>query len=106
MPRTKRRCELSTCARGEKLLALVDQLLALSLLPPIALYVFPGPIGVPPTAAVIRCAYHAWRFDADGKCLSIPQSDSGGRDEAQPKACAKVYPTQVLVCKNTHKRMA
>eukprot|EP00752_Nemacystus_decipiens_P010518 g9366.t1 len=43
----------------------------------------------------LLCAYHAWRFDADGKCLSIPQSDSGGRDEAQPKACAKVYPTQV-----------
>ncbi|CAM9359646.1 unnamed protein product [Ascophyllum nodosum] len=41
------------------------------------------------------CAYHAWRFDADGKCLNIPQSESGGRDEAQPKACAKVYPTQV-----------
>ncbi|CAN0389363.1 unnamed protein product, partial [Scytosiphon promiscuus] len=41
------------------------------------------------------CAYHAWRFDADGKCLSIPQSDRGGKDEAQPKACAKVYPTQV-----------
>ncbi|CAM9359571.1 unnamed protein product [Ascophyllum nodosum] len=43
----------------------------------------------------LMCAYHAWRFDADGKCLSIPQSESGGRDEAQPKACAKVYPTQV-----------
>lgn len=43
-----------------------------------------------------RCAYHAWRFDSDGKCLSIPQSDRGGKDEAQPAACAKVYPTQVL----------
>ncbi|CAM9591100.1 unnamed protein product [Scytosiphon promiscuus] len=43
----------------------------------------------------LLCAYHAWRFDADGKCLSIPQSDRGGKDEAQPKACAKVYPTQV-----------
>ncbi|CAN0442832.1 unnamed protein product, partial [Ectocarpus sp. 8 AP-2014] len=42
----------------------------------------------------LLCAYHAWRFDADGKCLSIPQSDRGGKDEAQPKACAKVYPTQ------------
>ncbi|CAN0003370.1 unnamed protein product [Scytosiphon promiscuus] len=44
----------------------------------------------------LLCAYHAWRFDADGKCLSIPQSDNGGKDEAQPKACAKVYPTQVV----------
>ncbi|CAM9289043.1 unnamed protein product, partial [Hapterophycus canaliculatus] len=43
----------------------------------------------------LLCAYHAWRFDADGKCLSIPQSDKGGKDEAQPKACVKVYPTQV-----------
>eukprot|EP00904_Undaria_pinnatifida_P002163 jgi/Undpi1/11948/HiC_scaffold_4.g01647.m1 len=43
----------------------------------------------------LLCAYHAWRFDSDGKCLSIPQSESGGRDEAQPSACAKVYPTQV-----------
>ncbi|CAM9176121.1 unnamed protein product [Ectocarpus sp. 13 AM-2016] len=43
----------------------------------------------------LLCAYHAWRFDADGKCLSIPQSDRGGKDEAQPKACAKIYPTQV-----------
>lgn len=42
-----------------------------------------------------RCTYHAWRFDADGKCLSIPQSDKGGKDESNPKACAKVYPTQV-----------
>ncbi|CAM9304440.1 unnamed protein product [Scytosiphon promiscuus] len=44
----------------------------------------------------LLCAYHAWRFDADGKCLIIPQSDRGGKDEAQPKACAKVYPTQVV----------
>eukprot|EP00903_Cladosiphon_okamuranus_P022582 g20777.t1 len=43
----------------------------------------------------LMCAYHGWRFDSDGKCLSIPQSDSGGRDEAAPNACAKVYPTQV-----------
>lgn len=42
-----------------------------------------------------RCTYHAWRFDSDGKCLSIPQSDKGGKDENNPKACAKVYPTQV-----------
>lgn len=42
-----------------------------------------------------RCAYHGWRFDSDGKCLSIPQSESGGRDEAQVAACPKVYPTHV-----------
>ena len=42
-----------------------------------------------------RCAYHAWRFDSDGKCLSIPQSERGGKDEAQDRACVKHYPTQV-----------
>lgn len=42
-----------------------------------------------------RCTYHAWKFDSDGKCLSIPQSDKSGKDEKNPKACAKVYPTQV-----------
>ncbi|CAM9255533.1 unnamed protein product, partial [Hapterophycus canaliculatus] len=30
-----------------------------------------------------------------GKCLSIPQSDRGGKDEASPRACVKPYPTQV-----------
>ncbi|CAM9184538.1 unnamed protein product [Scytosiphon promiscuus] len=43
----------------------------------------------------LLCTYHAWRFDADGKCLSIPQSDRGGKDEASPRACMKPYPTQV-----------
>ncbi|CAM9136641.1 unnamed protein product [Sphacelaria rigidula] len=43
----------------------------------------------------LLCAYHAWRFDADGKCLKIPQSNRNGRDEAQPAACAVSYPTKV-----------
>eukprot|EP00903_Cladosiphon_okamuranus_P017658 g16261.t1 len=43
----------------------------------------------------LLCTYHAWRFDSDGKCLDIPQSDKGGKDESNPRACAKVYPTQV-----------
>ncbi|CAN0374605.1 unnamed protein product, partial [Laminaria digitata] len=43
----------------------------------------------------LLCAYHGWRFDNDGKCLSIPQSERGGKDEALTAACAKVYPTQV-----------
>ena len=42
-----------------------------------------------------RCAYHGWRFDSDGKCLKIPQSEKGGKDEAHAAACPKVYPTQV-----------
>ncbi|CAM9198298.1 unnamed protein product, partial [Sphacelaria rigidula] len=43
----------------------------------------------------LLCAYHGWRFDADGKCLKIPQSDRDGRDEAQPAACAAAHPTKV-----------
>lgn len=43
----------------------------------------------------LMCAYHAWRFDSDGKCLTIPQSERGGKDEALIAACAKAYPTQV-----------
>lgn len=45
-----------------------------------------------------RCAYHAWRFNSAGECLSIPQSNNGGRDEVQPAACARVHPTQVIPC--------
>ena len=47
------------------------------------------------TRARPRCAYHGWRFDSNGKCLRIPQSESGGKDEIQAAACAKAYPTQV-----------
>ena len=52
-------------------------------------------MAMPPMHIRPRCAYHGWRFDSDGKCLSIPQSERGGKDEAQAAACTKVYPTQV-----------
>eukprot|EP00904_Undaria_pinnatifida_P002166 jgi/Undpi1/11950/HiC_scaffold_4.g01649.m1 len=45
--------------------------------------------------AEVRCAYHAWRFNSEGKCLNIPQSERGGKDELSPAACLEVYPTQV-----------
>jgi phenylpropionate dioxygenase-like ring-hydroxylating dioxygenase large terminal subunit len=45
----------------------------------------------------LLCAYHAWRFDAQGHCVSIPQSKDKPTEAkhcANPRACAVVYPTQ------------
>jgi phenylpropionate dioxygenase-like ring-hydroxylating dioxygenase large terminal subunit len=46
----------------------------------------------------LLCAYHAWQFDGDGKCVSIPQSRTPEKEavlKACPKACVRSYPTQV-----------
>ncbi len=45
----------------------------------------------------LLCAYHAWRFDAEGNCVSIPQSKDQQTEEkncSNPKSCAVAYPTQ------------
>ena len=45
----------------------------------------------------LLCAYHAWRFDAEGQCISIPQSkdkQTEAKHCSNPNACAEVYPTQ------------
>lgn len=45
----------------------------------------------------LLCAYHAWRFDAQGHCVRIPQSKDAQTEAshcANPKSCAQVYPTQ------------
>lgn len=45
----------------------------------------------------LLCAYHAWRFDAEGRCVRIPQAkdkQTESRHCANPNACAEVYPTQ------------
>ena len=40
----------------------------------------------------LRCAYHGWKFDADGKCLETPTVPS---DEAyRERVCLKSYPTR------------
>ena len=47
----------------------------------------------------LLCAYHAWRFDGEGNCVSIPQSqdkETEARHRANLKSCAVVYPTQEL----------
>ncbi|MGF1490193.1 MAG: Rieske 2Fe-2S domain-containing protein [Prochloraceae cyanobacterium] len=44
----------------------------------------------------LLCAYHAWRFNSEGKCVSIPQSknkDIEFKNCSNPKSCATVYPT-------------
>ncbi|MDJ0520123.1 MAG: Rieske 2Fe-2S domain-containing protein [Trichodesmium sp. MO_231.B1] len=45
----------------------------------------------------LMCAYHAWRFNSEGKCVSIPQSkdkETEAKNCANSKSCAVVYPTQ------------
>lgn len=45
----------------------------------------------------LLCAYHAWRFDTHGRCVSIPQSKNSEIEAANcdaAKACAIAYPTQ------------
>ncbi|MBD2254179.1 Rieske 2Fe-2S domain-containing protein [Nostoc parmelioides] len=45
----------------------------------------------------LLCAYHAWRFDAQGNCVSIPQSkdeQTAANNCKNQKSCAVVYPTQ------------
>ncbi len=46
----------------------------------------------------LLCAYHAWRFNSEGKCVSIPQSfdkETEKKHCASSRSCATVYPTQV-----------
>ncbi len=45
----------------------------------------------------LMCAYHAWRFDETGKCVSLPQSQdktTETKNIENPKSCAIAYPTQ------------
>lgn len=45
----------------------------------------------------LLCAYHAWRFDAEGNCVSIPQSQDQETEVkhcSNSKSCAVAYPTQ------------
>jgi len=45
----------------------------------------------------LLCAYHAWRFDSEGNCVSIPQSkdqQTEAKHCSNKKSCAVAYPTQ------------
>ena len=46
----------------------------------------------------LLCAYHAWRFDGDGKCTSMPQASSAEEEErikANVRSCAFKRPSMV-----------
>lgn len=47
----------------------------------------------------LQCAYHGWRFNAEGVCTRVPQAQTK-KEEArithQKKACVTAFPTQVL----------
>jgi vanillate O-demethylase monooxygenase subunit len=40
----------------------------------------------------IRCPYHGWRFDVDGRCVAIPSAPDG---PIPPTATARSYPVEV-----------
>ncbi len=45
----------------------------------------------------LLCAYHAWRFDGAGNCVSIPQSKdelTEVKNRSNRRSCAVAYPTQ------------
>ncbi len=47
----------------------------------------------------LLCAYHAWRFDGEGKCVRIPQSkdkETEAKHCSNKKSCAIAYPTQEI----------
>ncbi|MEL6604925.1 MAG: Rieske 2Fe-2S domain-containing protein [Cyanobacteria bacterium J06614_10] len=46
----------------------------------------------------LLCAYHAWRFDGEGRCDRIPQARDAATEAKHrhnPKSCAIAHPTQV-----------
>jgi len=46
----------------------------------------------------LLCAYHAWKFNGEGKCTSIPQSRTKEKEYTlinSINSCVKSYPTQV-----------
>ena len=43
----------------------------------------------------LLCAYHAWRFDGEGKCTDMPQASSPAEEDrvkANPRSCAYTRP--------------
>jgi phthalate 4,5-dioxygenase oxygenase subunit len=39
----------------------------------------------------LRCAYHGWKFDVNGKCMDLPTEECGER--LTERMCTKAYPT-------------
>lgn len=50
------------------------------------------------TDGTLQCAYHGWRFNAEGTCTTIPQaenSEAERKSAGHPRACVAKYPVQV-----------
>ncbi|KAL3160408.1 hypothetical protein ABBQ32_010732 [Trebouxia sp. C0010 RCD-2024] len=50
------------------------------------------------TDGTLQCAYHGWRFNAEGACTTIPQAESAEAERksaGHPRACVPKYPVQV-----------
>lgn len=46
----------------------------------------------------LLCSYHAWTFDKEGQCTSIPQTESKLKEDTiktSTKACVKQYPLRI-----------
>ncbi|KAK9814221.1 hypothetical protein WJX72_002503 [[Myrmecia] bisecta] len=57
---------------------------------------------IEPSDQTLMCSYHGWRFNGQGKAVSIPQSlsDSPQAEKtacASSRSCAKTYPTKELL---------
>ena len=51
------------------------------------------------TDGTLQCAYHGWRFNAEGACTTIPQAESPEaqrKSAGHPRACVASYPVQVI----------
>jgi len=49
------------------------------------------------TDGTLQCAYHGWRFDAQGTCTTVPQAEDPDQNQkaaAHPRACVASYPVQ------------
>jgi 5,5'-dehydrodivanillate O-demethylase len=44
----------------------------------------------------LRCAYHGWAFDADGRCVHQPFEEAGPAEGFRDKVGLTSYPTQLL----------
>lgn len=50
------------------------------------------------TDGTLQCAYHGWRFDAEGSCTIVPQAvkpEENQKAAGHPRACVASYPIQV-----------
>lgn len=50
------------------------------------------------TDGTLQCAYHGWRFNAQGTCTTIPQAEDPDQNQkaaGHPRACVASYPVQV-----------